>query len=106
MFRLPCPHCGPRDASEFRHVGEARTRPDPQTADPGQWRTYLYEQRNVAGWTTESWFHTFGCRRFVSVERHTVTNETRPAAGTAEPGHPATGAASADSGAPDADSTS
>ena len=106
MFRIPCPHCGPRDVSEFRHVGEARPRPDPQTADPLQWRTYLYEQRNVAGWSAESWFHTFGCRRFISVERHTATNETRPAAGTAKPGHPATGSASADSGAPDADSTS
>lgn len=106
MFRIPCPHCGLRNASEFRHVGEARTRPDPQTVDPRQWRTYLYEQRNVAGWSTESWYHTSGCRRFISVERHTVTNLARPAAGTAKPGQAAAGSASADSGAPDADSTS
>jgi heterotetrameric sarcosine oxidase delta subunit len=59
-------------------VGERRTRPDPQTATPAQWRAYLYEQDNVAGWSTESWYHTFGCRRFVDVERHTVTNEVRP----------------------------
>ena len=106
MFRIPCPHCGPRNVSEFRHVGEARTRPEPQTASPEQWRSYLYQQRNVAGWSAESWYHTVGCRRFIDVERHTVTNETRPAAGAVEPGHRAIDSASADSGAPDADSTS
>lgn len=59
-------------------MGERRTRPDPQTATPAQWRAYLYDQDNVAGWSAESWYHTFGCRRFVDVERHTVTNEVRP----------------------------
>ncbi len=106
MFRIPCPHCGPRNVSEFRHVGEARTRPDPQTVDPEQWRVYLYEQRNVAGWSAESWYHSAGCRRFVSVERHTLTNEIRPVAAAVQPGQDAMGSASADSGAPDADSTS
>ncbi len=100
MFRIPCPHCGPRNASEFRHAGERGVRPDPRTATPAEWRTYLYEKRNVAGWTTETWYHGFGCRRFVSVERHTVTNEVRAATGPggtaplAQPG--------VDSGAPDA----
>jgi heterotetrameric sarcosine oxidase delta subunit len=78
MFQIPCPHCGPRNVSEFRHVGERRARPDVRTATPGQWRVYLYEQDNVAGWSAESWYHSFGCRRFVAVERHTVTNEVRP----------------------------
>lgn len=106
MFRIPCPHCGPRNVSEFRHLGERRTRPDPETATPAQWRAYLYEQDNVAGWQVESWYHTFGCRRFISVERHTVTNQSRPAAAPPESGQAAAGSASADAGAPDADSTS
>ncbi len=106
MFRIPCPYCGLRNASEFRHVGELRTRPDPQSATPAQWRDYLYGQRNVADWSVESWYHTFGCRRFVSVERHTVTNEARPVAEAPSAGQTAPGSASADSGAPDADSTS
>lgn len=77
MFRIPCPHCGLRDASEFRHHGEARTRPDPRTVTPQEWRAYLYEQPNLAGWISETWYHRAGCRRFVSVARNTVTNETR-----------------------------
>lgn len=78
MFRIPCPHCGPRNRTEFRHAGERATRPDRKTATPGEWRGYLYERDNVAGWTVETWYHTAGCRRFVEVERHTVTNEVRP----------------------------
>lgn len=101
MFLIPCPHCGPRNVSEFRYVGERRTRPDPQAATPVQWRAYLYEHDNIAGLSVESWYHTFGCRRFVSVERHTVTNAVRPVADTPST-PPATGPASADSGAPDA----
>jgi sarcosine oxidase subunit delta len=106
MFRIPCPHCGLRNVSEFRHVGEHRARPDAVTATPAQWRAYLYEQSNVADWSVESWYHTFGCRRFISVERHTVTNETRPVPEAPDPGQVGAGSASADSGAPDADSTS
>lgn len=79
MIRIPCPHCHLRNSSEFRHVGEAGARPDPSTATPEQWRGYLYERSNPAGWTTETWFHTMGCRRFVRVERHTATNEIRSA---------------------------
>lgn len=105
MFRIPCPHCGLRNASEFRHLGEGRTRPDPQTATPAQWRGYLYEQHNVAGWSVESWYHAFGCRRFISVERHTVTNEARPVSCAPNAGQATPGSASTDSGAPDAGST-
>jgi heterotetrameric sarcosine oxidase delta subunit len=80
MFRIPCPSCGLRDAAEFRHHGEVRSRPDPRTVTPAEWRSYLYDQRNVAGWVSETWYHRAGCRRFVTVERNTITNETRPAA--------------------------
>ncbi len=106
MFRIPCPHCGLRNVAEFRHVGERRTRPDAQTATSEQWRAYLYEQRNVAGWSEESWYHAFGCRRFVSVERHTVTNEMRSVVDGPTAGQAAAPSASADAGAPDADSAS
>jgi len=78
VFRIRCPHCGPRNRSEFRHVGEPASRPDPRSTTPAQWRDYLYGQRNLADWTTETWYHGMGCRRFVTVERHTVTNEVRP----------------------------
>ncbi|MFN2490902.1 MAG: sarcosine oxidase subunit delta [Actinomycetota bacterium] len=77
MILIPCPHCGPRNASEFRYVGEATPRPDPRTVTPEEWRRYLYFRRNPAGWTTESWFHVAGCRRYLVLERHRETNEVR-----------------------------
>ena len=93
MIRITCPNCGPRNSSEFRHAGEARPRPDVATTTPQEWRAYLYLRDNPAGWTTETWYHAFGCRRFFRTERHTVTNgfrETGPntsdAPGAAEPG--------------------
>ena len=41
MILVPCPNCGPRNASEFRYVGEPRARP-PDGTGPEQWRSYLY----------------------------------------------------------------
>lgn len=80
MILVPCPHCGPRNASEFRYLGEERPRPVPATTTQSEWRAYLYVKKNPAGWTTETWFHALGCRAFFHVQRHTVTNEFRAAA--------------------------
>lgn len=77
MILLPCPWCGFRDSEEFGYVGELSARPEPRTASPEQWRGYLYLRANVAGWTTERWYHRMGCRRFLTVERDTMTNEVR-----------------------------
>jgi heterotetrameric sarcosine oxidase delta subunit len=77
MILLPCAWCGQRDATEFSHVGEVSSRPDPGEVTPAQWRGYLYRQANPRGWTTETWYHRMGCRRFITVERHTDTNEVR-----------------------------
>ena len=85
MILLPCPWCGPRDASEFGHVGESSSRPDPAAASPAQWRSYLYLRANTCGWVVETWYHRLGCRRFIKVERHTETNETREHRVTGEP---------------------
>lgn len=75
MIQLACPHCGPRNASEFRYVGERRPRPAADATDPTGWRDYLYGRENPAGWVRETWLHRAGCRRYLVVERHTVTNE-------------------------------
>jgi sarcosine oxidase, subunit delta len=79
MILLPCPWCGPRDASEFRHVGEVVDRPDPRTATPAEWRSYLYLRANRRGWSAETWYHRMGCRRYIKLERNTETNEVRGA---------------------------
>jgi sarcosine oxidase, subunit delta len=85
MILLPCAWCGPRDAGEFHHVGEAIARPDPRTASPQEWRAYLYMRENTCGWTTETWYHRMGCRRFIRVERHTETNEIRSVTAVGQP---------------------
>jgi sarcosine oxidase subunit delta len=77
MLLVPCPWCGARGSEEFRFVGDARARPDPATTAPEEWRKYLYVKENQAAWTTETWFHRAGCRRYFVVERHRVTNEIR-----------------------------
>jgi heterotetrameric sarcosine oxidase delta subunit len=79
VIQIPCPYCGPRNSTEFRHVGEARRRPDPASAERTEWRRYLYVHDNPLGWVHETWFHGSGCRRFLDVERHTGSNEVRSA---------------------------
>lgn len=77
MIRLDCPNCGLRNVDEFRYVGERHARPDPGTVQPAAWRSYLYLRDNPAGWVDETWLHRSGCRRYLVVERHTVTNDVR-----------------------------
>ncbi|MDX1689681.1 MAG: sarcosine oxidase subunit delta [Acidimicrobiia bacterium] len=75
MLLLTCPHCGPRPSDEFTHRGEIVPRPEVSTVSPDAWRAYLYERANEAGPVVEEWFHGSGCRRFLVIERDTVTNE-------------------------------
>ena len=63
-FLIPCPNCGPRDVSEFRHGGEL-----PSGA------------ANLPGPQRERWYHRLGCRRWLVAVRDVRTNavlETRP----------------------------
>ena len=85
MLMIPCIHCGPRNVSEFRYSGETGARPDPNAVQPDVWRSYLYDKANKADWTRERWFHAAGCRRFFTIERHTLTNEIRAAGSSSEP---------------------
>ncbi|HWL96432.1 MAG TPA: sarcosine oxidase subunit delta [Nocardioidaceae bacterium] len=82
MIQLPCPWCGPRNVTEFRHHGEVVSRPDASSSTPREWRRYLYFRRNEAGWVEENWYHTAGCRRFFRLRRHTVSNENHLVEGT------------------------
>jgi heterotetrameric sarcosine oxidase delta subunit len=67
-LRIRCPTCGSRPYTEFWFGGEV---PDPD--DPEFERVWL--RRNAAGRQTERWFHAQGCRRWLTVERDTRTNE-------------------------------
>lgn len=77
MLIVPCPHCGPRNSADMRYVGESHSRPDPNATPPHEWRDYLYMHDNPAGWLKETWYCRSGCRRYFSLERHTVTNQFR-----------------------------
>lgn len=76
MLRLHCPFCGDRPETEFQCAGDATTRPaDPAALDEAAWVDVLYQRNNLAGWTAELWWHSFGCRQWLLVERNTVTHQ-------------------------------
>lgn len=79
MLLINCPHCGPRDETEFHTGGEAHiVRPEePADLTDAQWADYLFMRKNTKGWFAERWVHAAGCRRWFNVERHTVTHEIR-----------------------------
>ena len=74
-FLLRCPHCGPREATEFVPGGEVLTRPAERPAGRRELSDYLYFRRNTAGPQREWWFHAAGCERWVVATRNTVTGE-------------------------------
>ncbi|MEV0232395.1 sarcosine oxidase subunit delta [Nonomuraea sp. NPDC050786] len=77
MLLIDCPHCGPRDETEFRYGGQAGIAcPAPDVADE-EWAAYVFMRDNPKGWFRERWFHVHGCRTWFDVERHTVTHEIR-----------------------------
>lgn len=76
MLLVPCPNCGPRNASEFRCTGEYLPRPNPsQPCSDEEWAAYLYTRTNAMGVHTEWWYHSAGCGLWFLAERHTKTNE-------------------------------
>jgi len=72
------PLLGPRDASEFVHLGDAAliNRPNPKsdTAADDFYR-YQYERENPAGLYRELWFHEQGDRSWLVVTRDTRTHD-------------------------------
>lgn len=75
-MRIPCPFCGPRDAHEFAYLGDAGPkRPDPAAANAEElFFDYVYLRDNPAGPHRELWYHASGCRRWLVVERNTLTH--------------------------------
>ncbi len=96
MLLIPCPHCGPRNESEFQHGGPTR-RMRPGEADgldhvPGQlsdgildrgvdslddaqWVDYLTVPINPMGPVDEKWWHVRGCGAWLTLRRDTVTHQ-------------------------------
>ena len=74
---ITCPHCGPRDETEFSCGGEAHiARPlGSEAMNDAEWADYLFMRKNPKGVHYERWNHARGCRRWFNVARHTVTHE-------------------------------
>jgi sarcosine oxidase subunit delta len=75
-MRITCTHCGPRDHSEFAYGGDAaRAYPGLDCTDTATWHDYVFLRDNPRGRHAEYWHHVHGCRRWLRVERDTVTHE-------------------------------
>lgn len=74
MLLIRCPHCGPRDETEFSYGGEGgRPRPaDPMALGDDAWAEFLFMRRNPKGGHTERWNHSAGCRRWFTLTRSTT----------------------------------
>ena len=75
-MHITCPHCGPRDLSEFTYQGDAtKHMPALESTDQEAWNTYVYDRKNPRGAHFEFWQHSGGCRAHLRVERNTLTHE-------------------------------
>jgi len=83
-FLLDCPHCGPREVTEFVYGGEVMRRPSGRPPSRRELSSYLYFRENTAGPQREWWFHSSGCGRWLIASRDTrrgVVAATEPAGG-------------------------
>ena len=77
MLLITCPHCGPREESEFSCGGEAHiARPLAENSlTDAEFADYLFLRDNPKGIFLERWRHVAGCRRWFNMARNTVTHE-------------------------------
>ena len=73
-LRIGCPHCGVRAVEEFIY-GEIPITPDTLTGDDERDVDRAFMHTNAEGIVTERWFHTAGCRRWLTIQRDTRTND-------------------------------
>jgi heterotetrameric sarcosine oxidase delta subunit len=74
MLWITCPICGERPVSEFRFGGELPSVPDSITDPDARNVDYVWMINNVRGVSIERWFHAAGCRRWLTLQRDTVTD--------------------------------
>ena len=73
-LRIPCPHCGVRAIEEFVY-GETPDTPAQITDQDARDVDRAFMHSNTDGLVTERWFHAFGCRRWLTLQRDTRTND-------------------------------
>ena len=77
MLLIPCPHCGPRNESEFVYGGPAMPRrpDDPAAVGDAEWVDHLTVVPNPLGPVEERWWHARGCGRWLTIWRDTRTHD-------------------------------
>jgi sarcosine oxidase subunit delta len=75
MLLIACPFCGERPEDEFGFGGDATVTAPDQGSSPESYADYLYLRDNIKGRQAELWVHRFGCRRWLVVERDTLSHE-------------------------------
>jgi sarcosine oxidase subunit delta len=78
-MRIPCPHCGERDASEFSFLGDASAAKEGLSASAEEAHRAVYLRDNPAGLHREIWYHAAGCRACLIVTRNTLTHRIETA---------------------------
>ncbi len=79
MLRIPCPHCGLRDYTEFQYGGDAsKIRPVHTEECLAPWHDHVFLFDNPKGVHREYWQHRLGCRQWLIIDRHTATNVIEP----------------------------
>ncbi len=73
-MNLPCPNCGVRPITEFLY-GELTSVPDAITDADARDVDRAFMRNNPQGPQTERWFHVYGCRRWITLQRDTRTDE-------------------------------
>jgi heterotetrameric sarcosine oxidase delta subunit len=85
MMVIPCPHCGPRNESEFAFGGAVKpARPDPAAVTDAEWVDYLTVGPNPLGPVHERWWHVRGCGAWVTIWRDTRTHDITEAPDAAQ----------------------
>jgi sarcosine oxidase subunit delta len=74
MMLIACPHCGPRAQSEFIYERTVDS-VVPLNAPVDEAMAKLFTRNNPRGVDDEIWRHTYGCRAWMVLTRHRVTNE-------------------------------
>ena len=75
MQLIDCPHCGPREETEFGFGGQADVAypADPSALSDEQWARFVFVRANPKGPARERWVHSAGCRRWFTAVRDTRT---------------------------------
>ncbi|MEE2778401.1 MAG: sarcosine oxidase subunit delta [Acidobacteriota bacterium] len=69
-IKIPCPNCGERPLEEFL-FGEVPVVPESITDPEERDFDRAFMRSNPEGPVVERWFHVYGCRRWVTVQRDT-----------------------------------